>query len=252
VSTVTALIADDEDAPRGQLLTALRAAWPALDVVAECINGVDAWDGFLEREPQVCFLDVRMPGLTGIEVAQRIGTAAHVVFVTAPGDHALAAFDAAAVDHVLKPVDGERLAQVVEQVRGRLAAPGGRPPDLQELLDRLAGQVRKPAPLEMIHVGVGRELQQVPVDDVLYLESDGRYTRVVHAGGEAMLRVPLKELVGQLDARQFRQVHRSVIVNLRQVVGTVGAEDGGMVATLRGRDVRLPVGRHFQGVFESR
>ena len=121
----TALIADDEEAPRAQLLLALRSAWPELDVVAQSVNGVDAWDAFLEHEPQVCFLDVRMPGLTGIEVAQRINGRAQVVFVTAYGDHALAAFDAGAVDYVLKPVDAQRLAQAVDRVKARFAAPAG-------------------------------------------------------------------------------------------------------------------------------
>ncbi|MBC8057995.1 MAG: response regulator, partial [Rhizobiales bacterium] len=116
----TALLADDEEAPRAQLATALAQAWPELDVVVECVNGVDAWDAFLEHEPEVCFLDVRMPGLTGIEVAQRIGGAAHIVFVATHGDHALAAFDAGAVDYVLKPVDAERLAQPVARVQARL------------------------------------------------------------------------------------------------------------------------------------
>ena len=122
---ITALIAEDEEVPRAQLVSALRKAWPELKVVAEATNGIDAWDEFLDRAPQVCFLDVRMPGLTGIEVAQRIGAQSHVVFVAAPRDHALAAFDAGAVDYVLKPVDVERLSPVVSRVsrRTRLRRP---------------------------------------------------------------------------------------------------------------------------------
>ena len=249
--TVTALIADDEEAPRAQLVAALREVWPELEVVAEAVNGVDAWDAWLEREPQVCFLDVRMPGLTGIEVAQRIGAQSHVVFVTAHGDHALAAFDTGAVDYVLKPVDTERLAQAVARVKARLSAPGGVPADLQELLDRLASQVRKPAPLDVIQAGVGKEVRLVPVDDVVYFEADARYTRVVHTDGEVLIRTPLKELLAKLDARKFRQIHRSVIVNQQHVVSAVRIDEGNMVVTLRGRTERLPVSRHFQALFRG-
>jgi DNA-binding LytR/AlgR family response regulator len=247
----TALVADDEEAPRAQLLAALARTWPALKVVAEAANGVDAWDAFLEHDPQVCFLDVRMPGLTGIEVAQRIGARAQVVFVTAFGDHALAAFDAGAVDYVLKPVDDERLAQAVARVQARLVRPAAVAADLQSLLDRLAGQIRRPAPLEVIQAGIGKEVRLVRVQDVVYFESDARYTRVVSADGEVLIRTPLKELLAQLDASQFWQIHRSVIVNQRHVASAVRIDEGNMVVTLRGRPERLPVSRHFQGLFKG-
>jgi len=247
----TALIADDEEAPRAQLAQALARVWPELHVAQEYVNGVDAWDGFLEHEPQVCFLDVRMPGLTGIEVAQRIGTRAHVVFVTAFGDHALAAFDAGAVDYVLKPVDAERLAQACARVKARLDAPGGTPADLRALLDKLVGQVRKPAPLEVIQAGVGKEVRLVQVQDVVYFESDSRYTRVVYAEGEALIRTPLKELLAQLDPQRFWQIHRSVVVNQRCIASAQRVDEGTMVLALRGRDEKLPVSRHFQSLFRG-
>jgi len=247
----TALIADDEEAPRAQLVHALRHGWPELQVVQECVNGVDAWDTFLEHEPDVCFLDVRMPGLTGIEVAQRIRARAHIVFVTTLGDHALAAFDAAAVDYVLKPIDTERFAPVCTRVKARLATPGAAPPDLQTLLNQLVGQVRKPAPLEAIQAGVGKEVRLVRVEDVVYLESDGRYTRVVYGDGQALVRTPLKELLAQLDPSRFWQVHRSVVVNQRHIASAVRIDEGTMVLTLRGRDEKLPVSRHFQSLFRA-
>ena len=252
----TALIADDEEAPRAQLRMALRGAWPELQVVQECVNGVDAWDAFLEHEPELCFLDVRMPGLTGIEVAQRIGTRAQVVFVTAHGDHALAAFDTGAVDYVLKPVEAERLGQAVARVQARLAAPSSAAPgDLQRLLDRLVGQVRRPAPLELIQAGVGKEVRLVRVDDVVYFEADSRYTRVVYTdadgGGEVLIRAPLKELIAQLDGARFWQIHRSVIVNHRCIASALRIDEGNMVLSLRGRSERLPVSRHFQGLFRG-
>ena len=251
----TALIADDEEAPRAQLLLALQSAWPELDVVAQCVNGVDAWDAFLEHDPEVCFLDVRMPGLTGIEVAQRIAGRAQVVFVTAYGDHALAAFDAGAVDYVLKPVEPQRLQQAVARVKARMAAPVVAPGDLQQLLNQLASQVRKPAPLEVLQAGVGKEVRLVRIEDVVYFESDTRYTRVVYTGeegdAEVLIRTPLKELLAQLDPARFWQVHRSVIVNHRHIAAAVRIDEGNMVLTLRGRPERLPVSRHFQGLFKG-
>ena len=247
----TALIADDEEAPRAQLAAALQTAWPGLQLVAQCANGVDAWDAYLEHEPQVCFLDIRMPGMSGIEVARRIGGRTPVVFVTAFGDHALAAFDAGAVDYVMKPVDPQRLAQAVERVRMRLDKPALDPAGLQALLAQLAGQVRRPAPLEVIQAGVGKEVRLIRVAEVIYFESDTRYTRVVHDGGDALIRTPLKELLAQLDETQFWQVHRSVIVNQRHVASAVRVDEGHMHLVLRGRPETLPVSRHFQALFKG-
>ncbi|CAN5864004.1 LytTR family DNA-binding domain-containing protein [soil metagenome] len=248
--TLTALIADDEDALRVQLLAALRRVWPELRIV-EAANGTDAWDAFLEHEPTICFLDVRMPGLTGIEVAQRIGPCAHVVFVPAAGDHALASFDSGAVDYVLKPIDDERLAQVVARVQARMAQPGGTPADLQGLLARLAGQVRKPAPLDVIRSGLGLDVQLVRVCDVVYFETDGRQTRVVSNDGDMIIRTPIKELVTQLDAGKFWQIHRAVIVNRDHIAQVVQAADGTMHVTLRGRAEKLSVQRHFHSLFAT-
>ncbi len=248
MNTITALIADDEEAPRAQLAAALRTAWPELNLLAECPNGVEAWDAFLEHEPQVCFLDVRMPGLSGLDVAQRIAGRAHVVFVTAYGDHALAAFDTGAVDYVLKPVEPGRLAQAIERVKARLASP---PTDLREALRELVFDTRKPAPLEVIQASVGREVRLIRTEDVIYLESDTRYTRIVHSEGDALIRTPLKELLARLDPAVFWQVHRSVIVNHRHNAAAVRVDESVMHLTLRGRDETLPVSRHFQALFRG-
>lgn len=258
MTPLTALIADDEDAPRAQLRAALQRRWPDLRIVAEAANGVDAWDAFLEHEPALCLLDIRMPGLSGIEVAQRIGGRAQVVFVTAFGDHALAAFDAGAVDYVLKPVDDERLAQALSRVRARLAPPPGAAAPaaadaaaLQALLAQLSAQVRRPAPVEVIQAGVGKEVRLIRVDSVIYFEADARYTRVVHEGGEALIRTPLKELLAQLDMQRFWQVHRSVIVNHHHIAAAVRIDEGTMQLVLHGRPEKLPVSRHFQPRFKS-
>ena len=246
---VTALVADDEEAPREQLLAALRSAWPELKIVAVAANGVDAWDAFLEHEPQICFLDIRMPGLSGIDVARRIGSQAQVVFATAFGDHALAAFDAGAVDYLLKPVEPERLAQTLLRLRARSAAPAA--PDLQGLLQQLAQQVKRPPPLAVLQASVGREVRLIRTDEVIYFESDSRYTRVVHEAGDALIRTPLKELLASLDEQLFWQVHRSVIVNHRHVAAAVRVDEGHMHLTLRGRSETLPVSRHFQSLFKG-
>ena len=279
---LTALIADDEEAPRAQLRAALQRRWPALHIVAEAANGIDAWDAFLEHEPSLCLLDIRMPGLTGVEVAQRIGGRVPVVFVTAHGDHALAAFDAGAVDYVLKPVDDERLDRALQRVRDRLgplslgasgagAAPVANPATdraagptsdpaagsasdpaaLQALLAQLAGQLRRPPPIEVIQAGVGKEVRLIRTDSVIYFEADARYTRVVHEDGEALIRTPLKELLAQLDANRFWQVHRAVIVNHHHIAAAVRIDEGNMQLTLRGRPEKLPVSRHFQSRFRG-
>ena len=253
-----ALVADDEEAPREQLLAALRRAWPELHIVATAANGADAWDAFLEHEPEVCFLDIRMPGLSGIDVARRIGTQAQIVFATACGDHALAAFDAGAVDYLLKPVDAARLAQTVQRLQARQAAAAPAAPatpDLQALLQRLTQQAQRPPPLAVLQTAVGREVRLIHSQDVIYFESDTRYTRVVHtsagADSQALIRTPLKELLTQLDEQLFWQVHRSVIVNHRHIAAAVRVDEGQMHLTLRGRPETLPVSRHFQALFKG-
>jgi DNA-binding LytR/AlgR family response regulator len=257
-STLTALVADDEEAPREQLLAALRSAWPELHIVAVAVNGIDAWDAFLEHEPALCFLDIRMPGLSGIDVARRIGARAAVVFATAYGDHALDAFDAGAVDYLLKPVAAERLAQTVQRLRTRLARPAPAAPQadaLAALLDRLAASPSATAArlprLTVLQASVGREVRLIPVDEVIYFEADARYTRVVHAEGDALIRTPLKELLAQLDETEFWQVHRSTIVRHRHVAAAVRGDEGQMHLVLRGRPERLAVSRHFQGLFKG-
>lgn len=178
MTTLTALIADDEEGPREQLRSALARLWPELRIVAASENGVDAWDDYLEHEPALCFLDIRMPGLSGLDVARRLSVLAEppqVVFVTAFGDHALSAFEAGAIDYVLKPVEDARLAQALQRIRSRAVAG---PPDLQHLVQRLL-PVARPAP-RPIQASLGRETRLIAPEDVVYFESDNRYTRVVH------------------------------------------------------------------------
>ncbi len=247
----TALIADDEEAPREQLRAALARLWPELRLVAASANGVEAWDECLAHEPTIAFLDIRMPGMTGLEVARRLAALAApplIVFVSAHEDHALAAFEAGAVDYVLKPVDDDRLAQTLTRLRQRLAAPA---PDTA-LLQRLLAQLTpaRPAP-RPIQASVGREVRLIAPDEVIYFEADNRYTRVVHRAGDALIRTPLRELLGQLDPEQFWQIHRSVLVNSREIASAVRIDENSMHLTLKGRDEKLPVSRQFQGLFKG-
>jgi DNA-binding LytR/AlgR family response regulator len=251
--TTQILIADDEEAPREHLRRLLAGAWPDAELVAACANGVDAWDEALAHEPAVCFLDIRMPGLTGLEVAQRLQALAappQVVFVTAYNDHALAAFEAGAADYLVKPLDLERLQRCVARLKGRLAsssAPAG--PDLQQLLAQLlpvrAGRMKP------IQASLGKEVRLIQPEEVQYFESDARYTRVVTLDGEALIRTPLKELVAGLDPELFWQVHRSVLVNSRCIASAVRVDENSMHLTLKGRDEKLPVSRQFQGLFKG-
>ncbi len=247
---MNALIADDEEAPREQLRAALGRLWPELVIVAASANGVDAWDDYLAHEPALCFLDIRMPGLSGLDVVRRLSALAkppQIVFVTAYGDHALSAFEAGALDYVLKPVDDTRLAQTLARVRARSAAT--HTPDLQALLRQLLPASKPSA--RPIQASLGREITLIAPDDVVYFESDNRYTRVVHTGGEALIRTPLKELLTQLDAEQFWQIHRSVLVNCRCIASATRIDENAMVISLRGRPERLAVSRQFQGLFKG-
>jgi DNA-binding LytR/AlgR family response regulator len=251
------LIADDEIAPREQLAEALAAAWPDGRLVAQAEHGADAWDQWLEHEPEVCFLDIRMPGMTGIEVAQKIAGRSQVVFVTAFGDHALQAFEAGAVDYLVKPLDPARLAQTVARLQQRLAtpAPGVDPQALQQLLAQLGGLPRRPVQPETLQAGVGKEVRLIRIADVIYFESDARYTRVVYREEgqqrDALLRTPLKDLLTQLDPAQFMQVHRSTIVAASQIASAIRDDEGGMMLRLRASPDLLTVSRPFQGLFKG-
>lgn len=254
-----ALIADDEEGPREQLRAALARLWPELQLVALSENGVDAWDDALAQEPDICFLDIRMPGMTGLEVAQRLSQLSvppQVVFVTAYGDHALTAFEAGAVDYVLKPVDDTRLAQTLTRLRSRqpsstaLSSVPNAAATMQALLQQLLPAVQRPA-MRPIQASLGREVKLIAPEEVIYFESDSRYTRVVFDGGEALIRTPLKELLATLDGEQFWQVHRSVLVNSRRIASALRVDENTMQLTLKGREEKLPVSRQFQGLFKG-
>lgn len=245
----TALIAEDEPLMRERLKEKLAEAWPELDVVAEAADGDEALALFDVHRPRVAFLDIRMPGRTGLDVAAAIGGECHVVFVTAYDQYAIAAFDAGAVDYLLKPVESERLAQAVARVKAKLASA---PPDLSQVVAALrAHAATAPARLRWIKAAVGKQVKLIPVDEVVYFQSDTKYTRVVLAQSEALIRTPLKDLVAELDPERFWQIHRSTIVNVAQLAGVLREDAERQFALFRSRPEKLPISRQFTHRFKQ-
>jgi DNA-binding LytR/AlgR family response regulator len=244
------LIAEDEPLMRERLLDMLRDCWPDAQVVQVAENGNDAWDGFLEHEPDVVFLDIRMPGLSGLEVAERIGKAAHIVFVTAYDQYAVDAFDTGAIDYLLKPVQADRLERAIGRIRDKLAAP---PADLGDILQRLKAALpdKQPEQLKWIRATVGKQIRLIDVQDVLFFQSDTKYTRVVMADSEALVKIPLKDLLGGLDRERFWQIHRGTVVNVRAVVAADRVDAERLEVIVRGCDEKLPVSRTFAHLFRE-
>ena len=257
--TPTALIADDEPLLRASLRRQLAECWPELAVVAEARNGPEALALFELHQPAICFLDVHMPGLSGVDVASQIGRRAHLVFVTAFDQYAVRAFEQGALDYLVKPVQLARLAGTVTRVRERLAAlqPGvASVALLQELAASLrAAPAAAPAPLRWLRASVGAAMRLIPVDDVDYLKSDDKSKLVALRDGgkpaEALLRNTLKELLAQLDTQQFQQIHRAVVVNLHAVRQVVRGTHETAELTLKHRPEVLPVSRTFLHLFKA-
>lgn len=254
----TALIADDEPLLRSSLIRLLSQAWPELEIVAQARNGREAVELYKELQPTVCFLDVHMPGLSGIEAARQIGRNAHLIFVTAHSEYAVQAFDQGALDYLVKPVEPARLADTVARVRERLGA--AQPaPDIQLLLDHLEQRLNKksaPEPLRRIRASVGQELRLIPVDEIDFIRSDEKYTLIAWRDsegkiGEALIRMALKELLPQLDQQHFIQVHRSVAVNLRSISHVTRSENETANIHLKGRPEILPVSRSYLHHFKQ-
>jgi DNA-binding LytR/AlgR family response regulator len=245
----TALIAEDEPLMRDRLKEQLAAIWPELVIVAEAADGDTALAEFDAHAPQIAFLDIRMPGKSGIDVAALIGGECHVVFVTAYDQYAVRAFEAGAVDYLLKPVEADRLAATVDRVKRRLASP---PVDLSSLLAELRATAWPAAPrLQWIKAAIGKQVKLIAVADVVYFQSDTKYTRVVLAQSEALIRTPLKDLLAELDPGRFWQIHRSTIVNAQSVSGVLREDAERQFVLLKGRPERLPVSRQFAHLFKQ-
>lgn len=257
----TALIADDEPLLREALRRQLATIWPELEIVAEARNGREAIRLFDESRPDICFLDVHMPGLSGVDAATHIGRRAHLVFVTAFDHYAVEAFAKGALDYLVKPVEAARLADTVERLKERLAA--ARPAvNTETLLQELAAQLTRmqsapsSASLRWIRAQAGQTVRLIAVDDIDYLRSDAKYTLIAwrddrNEPREAVVRTPLKELLEQLDHEKFAQVHRSVVVNLRAISHVKRHDNETAEIHLKGRSEVLPVSRNFIHLFRQ-
>lgn len=246
MKTPTAVIADDEDLPRAELRRMLAAAWPELQIVAECEHGPAAVEAIDEHRPDIAFLDIRMPGCSGLDVARAASGRCHAVFTTAYDSHAVEAFDAGAVDYLLKPVRADRLAQSVARLRERLAGPGTAPV-LDGLVERLRAQLapRGEARLRWISASVGETIKMFSIDEVLFFQSDEKYTRVVTIGDEAHIRKPLREIGEGLDADVFWQVHRGAIVRAAAISRAQRDEFGRITLHLKGHAETLAVSQAY-------
>ena len=248
-----ALIADDELALAEYLRARLAVLWPELEILPLAANGLDALRALENDEPEVAFLDIRMPGLTGLEVASRGAGSTHVVFVTAYDQYAVEAFDRDAVDYLLKPVTDERLEKCLERLRRKLAraepAPG-----LQDVLAKIASvlpNLQGAGKLRWVRALKGEVVHQIAVDDVLYFQASDKYTCVVTREGESLIRLALAELAGQLDADVFWQVHRSTIVNMNAVASTRRDLAGRAFVMLKDGKTELPVSRAYAHLFKQ-
>ena len=266
-----AVLADDERLMRDQLRARLAEVWPELEIVAEAKNGIEAVQLVDEHRPDIVFLDIRMPGLTGVEAARQIAQLPprdggdeddllpEIVFITAYDQYAVEAFEQGVADYVLKPAERERLQVTVQRIRQRLAArtsgadaPAG--PNMQQLLHQLASRLnpgQAPQYLQWIQATVGQAIQMIPVEDVLFFISDEKYTRVQTAQVEALIRKPIKELVDEIDPRLFWQIHRSTLVNVKAIAAVTRDFRGRQIVAVRGHNEKLEVSRSYAGLFKG-
>jgi DNA-binding LytR/AlgR family response regulator len=250
----TALIADDEPLLRERLRSHLARLWPELEVIAEARNGREAVELFDIHAPQVVFLDVHMPGMNGIEAARSVARRAAVVFITAHEQYAVEAFAQGALDYVVKPFDEARMADTVGRLKERLGN-GAAAPAIDAVLDQLAAELKQRSSarsyLQWIRASVGTGIRLIPVEQVVFLRSDEKYTLVAWEGGEALIRKTIRELADELDPESFVQTHRSVIVNLRCVSQIERGLNETAEIRLKGRKDVLPVSRSYLHVFRQ-
>jgi len=254
---VTCVVAEDEQLFRDALLELLGQEWPELDVVAACDDGGAALEAIGERKPDIAFLDIRMPGLTGLEVAAataEVSPATQIVFVTAYDQYAIQAFERGAIDYLLKPIARDRLVATIERLKVRAGQGEAHTATLAALIKQLGSTLPAKAaevPLVWITASAGKETRLIMVDDVAYFRADHKYTTVMTAQGEALLRTPLHELLGKLDATHFKQIHRSTIVNLRMVAAVTRDDSGRGTMRLKNRPETLPVSITFMPLFKN-
>ncbi|MEW5881733.1 MAG: LytTR family DNA-binding domain-containing protein [Pseudomonadota bacterium] len=248
----TAIIADDEPLLRAQLAEALAALWPELAIVGAAAHGEEAVQLVARDRPDIVFLDIEMPGMTGLQAAAQIKGLAHIVFVTAYDRYAVEAFERGALDYVLKPATIARLRETVERLKARVREAAPSADDMARVLAQVAAALGKPNParLKWIQASIGNQIRLIPVADVLYFQSDLKYTRVVTREAEPLIRKPLKELLDELEPEVFWQVHRATIVNSTAIAHVV-REDDRLSLALKHRPERIEVSRSFAHLFRS-
>jgi DNA-binding LytR/AlgR family response regulator len=252
---VKCVIAEDEELLRNELLSLLAQAWPELEVVAVCEDGGAALEAIDQHRPDIAFLDIRMPGLTGLEVAAaaaEVSPQTHVVFVTAYNQYAIDAFDRGAVDYLLKPIALDRLTATVKRLRARITGS----PDaaaLTSIIEQLRAHLpaAKGSSIAWITASVGKETRLILVDDVAYFQADNKYTAVMTAEGEALVRKPIRELLDVLDPAIFKQIHRSTIVNMKAIAAVTRDDSGRGTIRLKNRPETLPVSLSFMSLFKN-
>jgi len=257
----TAIIADDERLMRDLLRTRLSQVWPELEIVGEAKNGDEAVQLVSALNPDLTFLDIRMPGKTGMEAARDIGDASQVVFVTAYDQYAVEAFERGAVDYVLKPPEPERLKITVERLKERLAAPSGAgatasanvSDTVTAMLSQLAEKIAAPKPkyLQWIQASIGQDLRMIPVEEILFFRSDEKYTCVQTDKFEALIRKPVRDLAEELDPSLFWQIHRATLVNVNAIEGVTRDIRGRHLVLIKGRPDKLEVSRSFLHLFKQ-
>ncbi len=245
----TAIIAEDEPVLRAELRELLATHWPELDVRADVGDGAAALRAIDEHAPTVLFLDIEMPGLTGLDVARRASGRCHVVFVTAYDKYAVAAFEQGAVDYVMKPFSEARLTSTIRRLKAQLAAP---PADLDGLLKSLAASLsQRKDYLRWITAAQGDSLRLITVDEICYFRADHKYTLVVTPDSEALIRRPLKALAEEVDPNAFWQIHRSAMVSVKEIAGVNRDFRGHLTVRLKQRNETLPVGESYVHLFRQ-
>lgn len=243
------LIVEDEPLLRRQLVDSLAELWPEATDIVECERGQSAILAIAQQVPDIAFLDINLPDMSGIDIATVLRDRAQVVFVTAYSEYAVSAFEQHALDYVLKPATTRRLAETVRRLKERTAPP---PAPLPELLSALARQITPGAPrMQWITAGHGNSLQLIPLGDVLAFNADDKYTEVITAGAEVLIRKPIKELLEELDAELFWQIHRSTLVNVKAIAGVSRDLRGRQLVSVKGHPEKLEVSRSFTGLFKG-
>ena len=242
----TCIICEDEELLRAQLKETLVQTWPELAIAGEAGDGLSGSRMIDDLKPDIAFLDIRMPGMSGLDVARHAAGRCHIVFITAYDEYAIRAFEQGAVDYVLKPVEPARFLTTVARLKSRMSTP---PADLRSLISQLAA--RPEGKLRWIQASIGNTIKFITVEEVFYFQSDTKYTRVITAQGESLIRKPLKELLDDLDDDAFWQIHRGTIVNVSRVAGVQRDGEGGMTVLLKGRDDKLPVSQTWQHRFRQ-